>query len=111
MAKVTDATLITSAGRGHSLDLAERQRRYVITMSIRTACFLLFLIVPGWWKVLTLVLAAFLPALAVLLANNTDHRPPPTVSDDPPAAGLAITTGVIVRGDVIVPPETEEGTR
>lgn len=100
MAKTTDATLITSAGRGHSLDLADRQRRYMITMGVRTACFLLFLIVPGWWKVLTLVLAAVLPAIAVLLANNADHRPPATISDDSPAAGMAITTGTVLRGDV-----------
>ena len=48
MAKGDDSTLITSAGRGRTLDLEERQRRYLITMAVRTACFLLFLVVPGW---------------------------------------------------------------
>ncbi len=100
MAKTTDATVITNANKGLSLDVAERQRRYLITMGIRTACFLAFLVVPGWWKVATLVAAALLPALAVLLANNSDHHAPATVAADDGQGRLAITGGEVVAGTV-----------
>ncbi|WP_353081678.1 DUF3099 domain-containing protein [Tessaracoccus lapidicaptus] len=99
MAKATDATLITSAGRSRTLDLEERQRRYLITMGVRTACFLAFLVVPGWWKIAALAAAALLPAFAVLFANNADHRPPPAVRPDEPARP-AISGGQIVPGSV-----------
>ncbi|NHB83897.1 DUF3099 domain-containing protein [Tessaracoccus sp. HDW20] len=54
MARNSDATLITNAGHSQSLALAERQKRYLITMGVRTGCFLAFLVVPGWWKLVAL---------------------------------------------------------
>ena len=101
MAKGDDSTLITSAGRGRTLDLEERQKRYLITMGVRTACFLLFLVVPGWWKLAALGAAALLPAFAVLFANSADHRPPPVVpADEDVEARPAITGGEVVCGTV-----------
>ena len=93
-----DAALITSAGRGRSLDLAERQKRYLITMGLRTALFVAFLIVPGWWKVVTLGLAAVLALAAVLLANQSDHRPPPSAPVEPSQDPRAITAGDVLPG-------------
>lgn len=78
----SDTQLITTAARGRTPDVDQRERRYFITMSIRTACFFAFLFVPGWWKVVTLLAAAFLPMIAVLMANNSDHRPPPVAPED-----------------------------
>ena len=98
MAKASDATLITSAGRSRSLDLDERNKRYLITMGIRTACFIAFLIVPGWWKVVALAGAGFLPAFAVLLANASDHHPPPTVTADEPTGLPALPPGEVLPG-------------
>ncbi|MBB1484885.1 DUF3099 domain-containing protein [Tessaracoccus sp. MC1865] len=98
MAKTDDAALITSAGRSRSLDLAERQKRYLITMGVRTALFVAFLIVPGWWKVVTLVLAAVLALAAVLLANQVDHRPPPPAPAEPSADAKSLTAGDVVKG-------------
>ena len=102
MAKATGATLITSARHSRTLDLEERQKRYLITMGLRTACFIAFLIVPGWWKLVALGGAALLPAFAVLLANNTDHRPPDVVSaDTTPTEGLAaLPPGHVVPGSL-----------
>ncbi len=100
MARTSDATLITNAGRSQSLALAERQKRYLITMGIRTGCFLAFLVVPGWWKLVALGAAALLPAFAVLFANNSDHRPPATAAKDETTTRKAITTGVVVQGTV-----------
>ncbi len=99
MTRKKDPTLITSAGRGRTLDLEERQRRYLITMGIRTACFLLFLVVPGWWKLVALAAAALLPAFAVLFANSSDHRPPPQAEPDGPGRP-AIGGGEVVQGSV-----------
>lgn len=99
MARTADATLITSAPRHRSLDVEERQRRYLVTMGLRTLCFLAFLVVPGWWKLVALAGAALLPAVAVLLANNIDRRPPPPLPPVPePSTAQAITTGEVLRG-------------
>jgi len=67
---ITDARLSTSE------DLDRRQRRYLWTMLVRVICFVAMLFVPGWWKVVALLGAVFLPAAAVLLANNVDRRAP-----------------------------------
>lgn len=99
MAKATDATLITSARNSRTLDLEERQRRYLITMGLRTACFLAFLVVPGWWKLVALAGAALLPAIAVLLANGEDHHPPATVGADDSQVGIpALPPSSVVPG-------------
>ncbi|MFV0429059.1 MAG: DUF3099 domain-containing protein [Arachnia sp.] len=93
--------LITSASRGRTLDVEARTRRYLITMSVRTACFIAFLVVPGWWKVVALAGAALLPAVAVLLANNADHRPPPLAPAAPDDAGpLALPPVQIIPGRI-----------
>lgn len=91
--------ITTASSRGRSLDVEERQKRYTITMSVRTACFLLFLVVPGWWKIVALVFAAGLPAIAVVLANGEDHRPP-QVHEEPEPALLALPGGEVIRGEV-----------
>lgn len=95
----SDTQLITSAARGRTLDVDERERRYFITMSIRTACFFAFLVVPGWWKVVTLLAAAFLPMIAVLMANNSDHRPPP-VAPELEEDRLALPPSEVIEGVV-----------
>lgn len=53
-----------------SKDIDQRTRRYLINMSIRMACLILLLVVPGWWKLICLIGAALLPMLAVMLAND-----------------------------------------
>lgn len=105
MPRSRDTALITTAGRSHSLDLEERQRRYIWTMGVRTACFIAFLIVPGWWKVAALIAAAVLPAIAVLLANNADHRPPATLPREDDTDRPALPAGEVLPGTI------EEGGR
>lgn len=96
-----DVTVITNAGRNQTLDIDARNRRYLITMGIRTACFLAFLVVPGWWKVIALAGAALLPVV-VLLANASDNRPPPLVTndDEEDSGTLALPGNAVIEGTV-----------
>ena len=66
-----DVTIVTSAGRSHSEDIDLRQRRYVITQSVRIVCVLLAaaLPVPVAWKALLLLGAVALPWFGVVMAN------------------------------------------
>lgn len=99
MGKAKDGALITSASRSRTLDLEERQKRYLITMGVRTALFFAFLVVPGWWKLVTILLAAILALVAVLLANQVDHRPPPAATPQGQATDkLALTAGEVLPG-------------
>ncbi|MEY4469191.1 MAG: hypothetical protein RLZZ87_515 [Actinomycetota bacterium] len=60
---------ITSAPKSLKNDLAGRQRRYLISMLIRTLCFLLTVILPSPYRWFALAGAMFLPYIAVVVAN------------------------------------------
>jgi Protein of unknown function (DUF3099) len=60
---------VTEARRGTSDDLAQRQRRYLISMGIRTACFVLAVIVHGPLRWVLISAALVLPYIAVVMAN------------------------------------------
>lgn len=60
---------ITTAGRPQSERSREKIRRYLITMGIRTACFIAAIVTEGWVRWACIALAAVLPLIAVLLAN------------------------------------------
>lgn len=55
--------------------MAMRQRRYLISMTIRTLSFVAAVAVgPGWLRWVLIAAAVFLPYVAVVLANNEDTR-------------------------------------
>jgi len=66
--------VVTQARRSLSDDVAYRQRRYLLMMSIRTVCFviavLLFINHFGWLAAIPAVGAIFIPYFAVVLANG-----------------------------------------
>jgi len=68
----TEVFRITGARSALSEDVRGRQRRYVISMSVRTVCFLLSI---ALWHVqivlavIALVLGGVLPYIAVVIAN------------------------------------------
>ncbi len=64
-------TVVTSAGRSHSDDISLRQRRYVLTQSVRIVCVVLaaFLPVPVEWKGVLILGAVLLPWFGVVMAN------------------------------------------
>ena len=60
---------ITSAQNALTRDQAGRQKRYFISMMIRTACFILTVILPNPWRWIALAGAVTLPYFAVVIAN------------------------------------------
>ena len=69
-----DAVRITTAASSRADDIAARQRRYVISMGIRTVCFVSAVLVDGWLRWVLVVAALLLPYVAVVMANNTDTK-------------------------------------
>ena len=69
MAKEDEIFDITSAPEGLSADQAARQKRYFISMMVRTLCFILTVILPSPFRWFALVGAVFLPYVAVVVAN------------------------------------------
>ncbi len=78
---------ITGARRGLSEDVRGRQTRYLVSMGIRTACFVLAVVVPvPALRVLFLVGALVLPYLAVVAANAGRERVVTLPPTPPPGA-------------------------
>jgi Flp pilus assembly protein TadB len=71
---------ITTASAGAGADIASRQKRYVITMGVRTLCFLAVAIIamshvgPGWLPWVFVVAAVVLPYVAVVMANAANTK-------------------------------------
>ena len=65
---------ITAAAQAHSADLDARIRRYLISMAIRTVCFILVLVIDSPIRWAFAVLAVILPYVAVVMANAAGGR-------------------------------------
>ncbi len=77
-----DAVLITTAPPDPRQELADRQRRYLITMGIRLVLFIAAVAlwpVIGGWSVLVACVSLVLPWVAVVAANAGPKR----VIEDP----------------------------
>jgi len=100
-------TLVTTAARSHSDDIALRQRRYVLTQSVRIVCIVLaaFLPVPVAWKGVLILGAVLLPWFGVVMANAgpTVGRARRTALVDRPAepqpVRIAIEPGRVIDQD------------
>lgn len=68
------STSITTLPRSPEDDRHARMIKYMITMAIRIVCIALCLVVQGWWLILCVVGAVFLPYVAVILANAVDAK-------------------------------------
>jgi hypothetical protein len=60
---------ISSVGDSLTVDQSARQRRYFISMMIRTACFILTVVLPNPYRWIALFGAVTLPYIAVVIAN------------------------------------------
>jgi hypothetical protein len=66
---------ITTAASSRADDISHRQRRYLISMGIRTLCFLGAVAVgDNWLRWVLFAGAIFLPYVAVVMANATNNR-------------------------------------
>jgi hypothetical protein len=100
-------TLVTTAGRSHSDDISLRQRRYVMTQSVRIVCVVLaaFLPVPVAWKGLLIVGAVVLPWFGVVMANagpTVQRKRRSALVDhpvEPEPARIAIEPGRVIDQD------------
>lgn len=61
---------MTTARPPHSVELSQRFRRYVFSMTVRTVALVLAIfVVHGWLRLVAIVAGIALPWLAVVIAN------------------------------------------
>ncbi|WEO98245.1 DUF3099 domain-containing protein [Streptomyces sp. FXJ1.172] len=92
---------ITGARTGLAEDVRGRQRRYVISMSVRTVSVILSVAlwnVERYVAIVALVLGALLPYVAVVIANAGRERPP----------SLPSTFVSVPTNPMIMPPRAED---
>jgi hypothetical protein len=63
---------ITDAASAHSEDMRQRMIKYALAMGIRMVCLILIFVVDGWFKLVMVAGAVFLPWIAVVIANGSD---------------------------------------
>jgi len=86
MARRTDPVhRVSGVRRPLSEDVQQRTRRYLVSMAIRTGCFVGAVLADGWLRWVLMVGAVFLPYIAVVVANAGRERiaePPPALLGD-----------------------------
>ena len=75
---------ITTAAPGLTADQITRRRRYLISMTIRTLCFIGAVLAPPPWRWGLVAAAVLLPYIAVVMANAR--------RDEPAGSGLEVFT-------------------
>lgn len=71
---------ITTAPASAGADISSRQRRYLIAMGVRTACFLVVVLIaithvgPPWLAWIFVIGAVVLPYVAVVMANASETK-------------------------------------
>jgi len=82
------AVRITSAATSRREEIASRERRYVVSMSIRTVCFIgavaAYLLEIHWLWPILMVGAVVLPYVAVVMANAAHTKGEQFALLDPP---------------------------
>ena len=69
----TEVHSITDAAAAQSDEIRERMIKYAIAMGIRMVCLILIFVVDGWFKLIPVLGAVFLPWVAVVIANGSDQ--------------------------------------
>ena len=92
MAKEPEPVRITTATRSHRDDIARRQKRYLISMGVRTVCFVAAIVSIGHWFVWIFLVGSFvLPYIAVVMANaGADPDPGGPEPFDPDGSARAL---------------------
>lgn len=95
--------MVTEARQSRSAEINQRERRYLVMMGIRIACFIIAVVMfvnhAGWYAMIPAAGAILLPYFAVVVANarretggagfrpyrpNLPERYPPEDSPQPP---------------------------
>ncbi|NHA69084.1 DUF3099 domain-containing protein [Phycicoccus flavus] len=89
-----DAQSVTTAAQSRHEDQSHRLHQYLLTMSLRTVCFVLAIVFDGWLRWVFAAGAILLPFFAVVAANavaprvrgrvhlvNPVHDPTPQITD------------------------------
>ena len=104
---------ITDAAAAHSDDMRERMIKYALAMGIRLVCLLLIFVVDGWFKIIAVAGAVFLPWIAVVIANGSDkaevhsdalldYVPAVELEASPPAEGEPAEAPVtVLEGELV----------
>lgn len=74
MAQEPEVFSITGAAPGMSVEQKGRQRRYLISMGIRTLCFIAGIATTGWLRWTFIIGAVLLPYFSVVVANAGRER-------------------------------------
>ncbi len=69
----TEVHSITDAAAAHSDEMHQRMVKYAVAMGIRMVCLILIFVVDGWFKLIPVLGAVFLPWVAVVIANGSDR--------------------------------------
>jgi hypothetical protein len=94
------AIRITTASMSRHDEIARRQRRYIMSMSLRTVCFIGAVLTEGWIRWVLVAAAVVLPYVAVVMANAVA-----TKSD-----GFALGRGAGSRNELSNPADSEAQT-
>lgn len=82
--RVSEPIRITTAPMTRAVEQAGRQRRYLISMAVRTSCFIGAVAVgPGWLRWVLVAGACLLPYVAVVFANTEGRRDDGYLLNDP----------------------------
>jgi Protein of unknown function (DUF3099) len=115
----TEVHSITDAAVAHSDEMRERMIKYAVAMGIRMVCLILIFAVDGWFKLIPVLGAVFLPWVAVVIANGSDKAeihsdslldyaplaeldaPAPAGPAEPSAAAGDDASGTLLQGELI----------
>ena len=96
--RTDDSLRITSASGPRSEDIRGREKRYLISMGIRTLCFLLAVFFMGHWVMWVFLAASvFLPYFAVVIANAGNNMDPGASAFEYRPDLRALESGPVVR--------------
>ncbi len=98
----TEVYTVTDAPRPMSEDIGHRQRRYLVSMGIRTVCFIGAVLAavagaPLWLVGILIAGALFLPYVSVIFANG-GREPVPSARFEEPAGDPTRTAQKPVSG-------------
>lgn len=110
---------ITDASAAHSEDMRDRMIKYAVAMGIRMVCIVLIFVVDGWFKIIAIAGAVFLPWIAVVIANGNDKAEDhseslldyvavPEIERSPEPAEPPVDAPTVLQGELVEDEEPDE---